>query len=107
MALPDLDDDQRHRIAVIAESYRRLAGRPLVSGGGDAVASLWAAPLAILAHGVEVDPVFFFGNRMALSLFEDGLRGIHDVAFPLLCRAHAARGSGAAAGPRQPLRTRG
>jgi len=70
MALPDLDDDQRHRIAAIAESYRRFAGRPLVSGGGDAVASLWAAPFAIVAHGVEADPVFFFGNRMALSLFE-------------------------------------
>ncbi len=74
MDLPPLTDDQRRRISHIAESYRRLTGRPLVTGDvtgcGDPVDRLWAAPFAIVAHGTESDPIFFFGNRTALTLFE-------------------------------------
>jgi hypothetical protein len=39
----------------------------------DAVAlreALWNAPRAIVAHGTEADPVFFYGNRLALQFFE-------------------------------------
>ncbi len=57
------------RIALIAESFARLLGRPLVPIG-DPVAALWTAPQAIVAHGTEPDPVFFFGNGAALELFE-------------------------------------
>lgn len=32
--------------------------------------ALWNAPRAIVAHGTEDDPVFFYGNRLALQLFE-------------------------------------
>jgi hypothetical protein len=32
--------------------------------------ALWNAPRAIVAHGTEADPVFFYGNRLALQLFE-------------------------------------
>ncbi len=53
------------RLALIAESYRRLTGKTLIDPGDD----LWAAPRAIVAHGVEDDP-FFYGNALALSLFE-------------------------------------
>lgn len=70
MDLPPLTDDQRRRIAEIAASYRRLTGRPLVAGEGDPLLRLWSAPFAIVAHGTEPDPIFFFGNRAALSLFE-------------------------------------
>lgn len=58
------------RIALIAESFERLLGRPLVPAGGDPVKALWAAPRAIVAHGTEADPIFSFGNRAALELFE-------------------------------------
>jgi len=58
------------RIALIAESFARLLGRPLVAPDGDVAAALWAAPLAVVAHGTELDPLFFFGNRAALELFE-------------------------------------
>jgi hypothetical protein len=34
------------------------------------VAALWRAPEAILAHGTEPDPVFFFANAAALATFE-------------------------------------
>lgn len=55
---------------MIASSFERLLGRPLVAPGGDVVSALWHAPRAILAHGTEADPLFFFGNRYALDVFE-------------------------------------
>ncbi|MFD2578624.1 MEKHLA domain-containing protein [Novosphingobium colocasiae] len=61
------------RIALVAQSYARLLGRPLVPAGDDPVAALWAAPCVIVAHGTEVDPVFFFGNARALEAFEISL----------------------------------
>jgi hypothetical protein len=36
----------------------------------DPAAALWAAPRAIVAHGTEPDPIFFYGNATALALFE-------------------------------------
>jgi len=63
----------RVRLALIAESHRRLTGRALVPAGADPVAALWAAPAVIVAHGTQADPVFFFGNRAALDRFEVNL----------------------------------
>lgn len=60
----------RRRIALIAESFERLLGRPLVRSTGDVAAALWEAPQAIVAHDTQADPVFFFGNRAALAAFE-------------------------------------
>jgi hypothetical protein len=62
--------DTSARIALIAESFARLLRRPLVEPGDDPVAALWNAPCAVVAHGTEADPVFFFGNRAALAAFE-------------------------------------
>lgn len=62
--------DMRPRLALIADSHARLTGRPLVSAEGDVAEALWSAPRAIVAHGTEADPVFFFGNLMALDRFE-------------------------------------
>ncbi len=58
------------RIALIAESFERLLGRSLVNAGQDVVSALWQAPLAIVAHGTESDPRFFFANRVALAAFK-------------------------------------
>lgn len=58
------------RIALVASSFARLLGRPLVVPGGDVVDALWRAPAAIVAHGAEADPIFFFANRRALEVFE-------------------------------------
>jgi hypothetical protein len=58
------------RIALIASSFERLLGRPLADPGEDIVAGLWNAPAAIVAHGIEPDPIFFFANRRALQAFE-------------------------------------
>lgn len=58
------------RIALIAESFARLLRRPLVAPSEDAAAALWETPSVVVAHGIEDDPVFFFGNRAALAAFE-------------------------------------
>lgn len=58
------------RIQLINSSFERLTGRTLVEPGVDIAAALWKAPRVILAHGTEADPLFFYGNEMALQLFE-------------------------------------
>jgi hypothetical protein len=75
IALPPQFDtpELRQRIALIAESHQRLTGRALVAGGTDVVMAIWNAPLAVVAHGTEADPLFFFGNRAALHAFRAGL----------------------------------
>lgn len=69
----------RARLALIAASHRRLTGRPLVPPARDPVQALWAAPRAIIAHGIEPDPIFFFGNRFALDRFEMTLEAFTEM----------------------------
>lgn len=56
-------------IALINDSFYRLTGKKLVSDD-ELIAATWEAPRVILAHGTEADPIFFYGNQMALRLFE-------------------------------------
>jgi len=58
------------RIALLVDSFHRLAGRPLISDQGNLAENLWALPSVVVAHATEHDPVFFYANRAALSLFE-------------------------------------
>lgn len=62
--------DMEQRIALIADSFARLLGEPLVDVGDDPVTALWHAPRVIVAHGTQEDPIFFFGNACALAAFE-------------------------------------
>ena len=62
--------DMRSRLELIATSYRRLTGRELAEPATDAAQALWSASRVIVAHGIEADPIFFFGNRAALDQFE-------------------------------------
>lgn len=57
--------EMKARLELIASSHRRLTGRDLASSPE----ALWTAPRVILAHGIEADPIFFFGNRAALDRF--------------------------------------
>ncbi|CAB1367838.1 MEKHLA domain-containing protein [Denitratisoma oestradiolicum] len=68
---PEPTAELRRRVERVAASFRRLLGRPLLPGAGaDTWSALWHAPAVIVAHGTEGDPVFFYGNRLALELFE-------------------------------------
>lgn len=65
--------DAAEAIAAVARSFERLLGRQLVEPDDDVVAAMWRASQVILAHGVEADPIFYFGNLAALSCFETDL----------------------------------
>lgn len=61
--------DMRAAITRIATSHMALTGRALVDPAEDPVVALWHAPQAIVAHGTEADPLFFFANSAALTRF--------------------------------------
>ncbi len=71
---PPSDPALDARLRLIVESYHRLTGRELIANvPNDGIAlreALWNAPRAIVAHGTEADPVFFYGNHYALQCFE-------------------------------------
>ncbi|WP_306717275.1 MEKHLA domain-containing protein [Burkholderia dolosa] len=58
---------------LLADSYRRLLGRPLVPDGMSAShGAAWlyeAAPFGVLAHDTSADPVFVYGNKRAQAIF--------------------------------------
>lgn len=70
LPIPSWTAAERIRIARIASSYNTLTGHGLVPPADDIAHALWTAPAAIVAHGTEPDPIFFFGNETALRLFE-------------------------------------
>ena len=71
---PPSDPALDERLRLLVTSYRRLTGKDLIADApADSTAlraTVWNAPRAIVAHGTEVDPIFFYGNRLALQLFE-------------------------------------
>lgn len=73
-----LPDDVRHRFMVtwsqlLLDSFRHWTGRDLLirTGTPDAQAqALFAAPLVVVSHGAEADPLLNYGNQQALDLWE-------------------------------------
>lgn len=58
---------------LLISSYRRLTGKELVEkrlAGVDKYRALYNAPYGVVSHDTQDDPVFNFGNRTALSLFQ-------------------------------------
>ncbi|MCB1749555.1 MAG: MEKHLA domain-containing protein [Gammaproteobacteria bacterium] len=57
----------------LLDSFQRLTGQSLWPGpesGAARARAVFAAPFALLSHGLEDDPLFNYGNRTALELFE-------------------------------------
>lgn len=67
------DNVNDERLRLIASSYQRWTSKALLReqpSTADALhRMLWDAPFAIVAHGTEPDPIFFYGNRYALECF--------------------------------------
>lgn len=66
---PDLID---HTTLLLA-SYHGLTGRHLLAPALDpahCARELWNAPFVVASHGTQADPIFNYGNRAALALFE-------------------------------------
>lgn len=59
---------------LIVASHRRVVRRDLLAAApGDDLAlwhALWTVPRVVVAHGIQADPVFCYGNRLALEVFE-------------------------------------
>ncbi|MGB1237833.1 MAG: MEKHLA domain-containing protein [Pseudomonadales bacterium] len=71
----------------VLASYQRYFGVPLMTDemGCDAVRCLFDAEFVLLSHRLADDPVFNYGNRAALSLFEFDWQGL--TALPSRCSA--------------------
>lgn len=58
---------------LIMDSYRKWTGKSLLDQTtvpGNELQQLVYAPIIVLSHGTEADPVLNFGNLAALSLWE-------------------------------------
>jgi len=60
---------------LLAESYRRWTGEEMLHGLSTlsdkaAAEAIDQAPFGLVAHGTQADPIFCYGNQMALALFE-------------------------------------
>lgn len=43
-----------------------------IQNDAELVEALWDAPFGLVSHGTEDDPIFRYGNKLGLSLFEMG-----------------------------------
>jgi len=75
-ALPEPHEDNHFlavHVTLLRSSLRHWTGRHLVEPGlspEEAARRVFFAPFAIVSHGVGDDPIFSYGNRKALELFE-------------------------------------
>ena len=74
---------------MIAESFERLLGRPLVNPGDDLLQAMWDAQCAILSHDTQDDPILCFGNRYVLRAFETDVESL--LAMPSRLTAEAPK----------------
>lgn len=69
---PDNNYQAAHA-ALLLESFQRLVGRPLIDAAAtpeDTARTLFYAPLIVVSHGAEADPILNYGNAVALKLWE-------------------------------------
>jgi len=57
----------------ILDSFEKYLGRPLLERTGqpdEEARRLFEAPFIVVSHGTQADPIFNYGNRAALDLWE-------------------------------------
>lgn len=72
--MPDLCNDfyLKHG-QLLCSSYAHWTNKKLIAtdrGPEALILALFEAPFAVVSHGIENDPIFNFGNKTALELFE-------------------------------------
>ncbi len=55
---------------LLVSSYARLTGKILLAHSQDIARELYEAPFALVAHGTQADPIFRYGNKIALELWK-------------------------------------
>jgi hypothetical protein len=71
--LPEVSEQTRWQVERLLASYRHWLGTPLLpepSDGSGHFEAVYIAKFPVLAHGIEADPVLYFGNAAALWLWE-------------------------------------
>ena len=71
---PPLPDDflASHTLCLV-RSFKKWTGRELLAGNFSAMelaGKIWEAPLVVVSHGTQMDPILNYGNRAALALWE-------------------------------------
>jgi hypothetical protein len=64
---------------LLLNSYRHWTGRELIARIGDAMVqahALFLAPIVVVSHGIEQDPVLNYGNQLALELWDTSWDGL-------------------------------
>ncbi|WDE98033.1 MEKHLA domain-containing protein [Lentisphaera profundi] len=64
--------DSEAQAAMILSSHKKFLGKDLfkICNEASLAEQIFKAPMAILSHGVEADPLFNFASSQALELFE-------------------------------------
>ncbi len=59
-------------VEILLKNYEKYFSESIISvdDPSNALKKLWNADFVIVSHGIEPDPIFNFGNKTALSLFE-------------------------------------
>ena len=74
MRYPDLKNPfYKNHVERLCSSFHHWTGKPLlphIKSNDDPVLALFDAPFVLVSHGTETVPIFNFGNRNALDLFE-------------------------------------
>ncbi len=63
----------RNHGEILTASFKHLVQQPLLTEAKDTlpiIEQLWQAPFAVVSHGTEGDPIFNFGNKVALKRFD-------------------------------------
>jgi hypothetical protein len=61
----------QQQVRLLTQSYCALLERPIIDGvDKPSVQQVCNADFALVSHGTEADPLFNFGNDLALTLFE-------------------------------------
>ncbi|MBR8831564.1 MAG: hypothetical protein N5P05_003049 [Chroococcopsis gigantea SAG 12.99] len=55
---------------LLLDSYEQLLGKCLLPRSGDEAQSLYLATFPVVSHGIEIDPIFNYGNQCALDLWQ-------------------------------------
>jgi len=69
----EMNHFMREHIAILDANLQRFTGHTLMNTdakGGSLAKAVFGAPFALISHNHDSDPVFSYGNRTALELFE-------------------------------------
>lgn len=73
MSSPWLEHNWLEQTQILLDSYHRWVGEQLIARVGsvaDQAQALFHAPIVVVSHGTQADPILNYGNALALQLWE-------------------------------------